>query len=331
MTVYFCYNGNKISKLFGVILMVNVRVLGTGPIGNGYAEILGNHPEVSNVEQLDSSSAPTHSADVVIAAVPHDAEAELAEKYIGECEIFLGAAGAGRLATPEDYKRWYGEDHPAPDTLPAVYGSPEYNREELKSASYISVPGCYPTASGLAFRPLEENGLLVPESVIEVHADSGYSGGGKRALEREETADAELYDIGQDHRHVGEMQRFTGGRPVLFVPKVYRNISDGLLAVVTADLVEGAEEGDVQKALVDRYEEEPFVKVLEPGAKPLNHQIAVGTDLCIIAAKVVLGRALIMAAIDNTRKGGSSQGVHCMNIRLGLDETAGLTPKSAVS
>lgn len=311
--------------------MVNVRVLGTGPIGNGYAEILGNHPEVSSVEQLDSSSAPACSADVVIAAVPHDVEAELAEKYIGECEVFLGAAGAGRLATPEDYKKWYGEDHPAPDTLPAVYGSPEYNREELESASYISVPGCYPTASGLAFRPLEENGLLVPESVIEVQADSGYSGGGKAALEKGEYDDIELYDIGHEHRHVGEMERFTGDHQVLFIPKVIRNIRDGLLAVVTADLVEGAEEGDVQKALADRYEDEPFVKVLEPGANPLNHQIAVGTDICVIASKVVLGKAIVMSAIDNTRKGGASQGVHCMNIRLGLDETFGLTSKSAVS
>lgn len=307
--------------------MVDVRVLGTGPIGNSYAEILGGHPEVS-VEQLGRSDTPTRPADVVITAVRHGEAGPLVEHALEECELVLDPSGYGRLATAEEYKRWYGEDHPAPDTLPAVYGSPEYYRDELKAARYISVPGCYPTASGLAFRPLEENGLLVPESVLEVHADSGYSGGGKPALEREETADAELYDIGQDHRHVGEMQRFSGDHPVLFVPKVYRNIRDGLLAVVTADLVDGAEESDVQKALTERYEDEPFVKVLEPGADPLNHQVAVGTDICIIASKVVLGKAILMSAIDNTRKGGASQGVHCLNIRMRFDETTGLTPKS---
>lgn len=310
--------------------MINARVLGKGPIGNSYAEILGSHPGIKAIEQLGRADMPEFPADVVITAVGHGEAGPLVEEALDEGQVVLDPSGDGRLATAEEYKRWYGEDHPAPDTLPAVYGSPEYNREGLKTARYISVPGCYPTAGELAFRPLEESGLLVPESVIQFHGDSGYSGGGKEALEREETADAELYDIGQDHRHVGEMQRFTGGHEVLFVPKVYRNIRDGLLAVVTVDLVEGAESGDVQKALSQRYQDEPFVKVLGPDAKPFNHQIAVGTDLCIIAAKVALGKAILMSAIDNTRKGGASQGVHCLNIRMGFDETAGLTPKSLV-
>lgn len=307
--------------------MINARVLGKGPIGDSYAEILSNHPETV-VEQLGSDDEPEMPADVVIAAVPHGEEAKLAEQYAGQCEVFIGTSGDGRLATAEDYKRWYGEDHPAPGTLPAAYGSTEYNREELRTAGYISAPGCYPTASLLAERPLEENRLIVPGSAVVVNADSGYSGGGKKALEKGEYADAELYDVGQVHRHVGEMQRFTGNHQVIFVPKVHRNIRDGLLAVVTLDLVEGAEEMDVQKALAERYEDEPFVKVLGPDANPPNLQAAVGTDICIIASRVVLGKAIVMSAIDNTRKGGASQGVHCMNIRMGFDETAGLTPKS---
>jgi N-acetyl-gamma-glutamyl-phosphate reductase common form len=311
--------------------MINVRVLGTGPIGNSYAEILGSHREIANIEQLGSANKPEIPADVVITAVPHGEAGPLVEQALKEGAVVLDPSGDGRLETAEEYKKWYRENHPAPDTLPAVYGSPEYNRKELKAASYISAPGCYATAGELAFRPLEENGLLVPESVIECHGDSGYSGGGKEALERGEYPDAELYNIGQEHRHVGEMQRFTGNHKVLFVPKVHRNIRDGLLMVVTMDLLEGVEDGDVHKTLSEKYGDEPFVKILEQGAEPPNLQAAVGTDICIIASRVVLGRAIVISAIDNTRKGGASQGVHDINIRMGFAETEGLASKNEVS
>lgn len=311
--------------------MINVRVLGTGPIGNSYAGILGSHREVANIEQLGSADKPEIPADVVITAVPHGEAGPLVEQALEEGAVVLDPSGDGRLETAKEYKKWYGEEHPAPDTLPAVYGSPEYNRKELETADYISVPGCYATAGELAFRPLEENGLLVPDSIIQFHGDSGYSGGGKEALEKGEYPDAELYKIGQDHRHVGEMQRFSGNHEILFVPKVHRNIRDGLLAVVTMDLVDGAEDGEVQEVLSERYADEPFVKVLGPDAEPLNLQAAVGTDICIIGSKVVLGKAVVMSAIDNTFKGGASQGVHCMNIRLGFEETEGLASKNEVS
>ncbi len=66
---------------------------------------------------------------------------------------------------PDDYARWYGEPHPAPDWLPRfVYGLPELRREALRGAHYASGVGCNATALNLALWPLAQAGLIAQVS-----------------------------------------------------------------------------------------------------------------------------------------------------------------------
>jgi N-acetyl-gamma-glutamyl-phosphate reductase len=43
-----------------------------------------------------------------------------------------------------EWGKWYGQPHGAPELLKdAVYGLPEVNREKIRQARLIAVPGCY--------------------------------------------------------------------------------------------------------------------------------------------------------------------------------------------
>ena len=62
-----------------------------------------------------------------------------------------------RLQDADEWAKWYGQPHGAPELLAdAVYGLPEVNREQIRQARLIAVPGCYPTATQLGFLPLLE-------------------------------------------------------------------------------------------------------------------------------------------------------------------------------
>ena len=73
------------------------------------------------------------------------------------------------------------------------------------------------------------------------------------------------------------------------------------------------------------YGEEPFVRLLGDARLPDTKNVA-GTNFIDIAWKIDkrTNRLVVMSAIDNIVKGASGQAVQCMNLMLGLPETAGL-------
>ena len=51
-----------------------------------------------------------------------------------------------RLDSPEVYEEYYGNPHPDTALMQeAVYGLPEWRREEIARARIVASPGCYPT------------------------------------------------------------------------------------------------------------------------------------------------------------------------------------------
>lgn len=48
----------------------------------------------------------------------------------------------------------------------AVYGLPEWRREEIARARIVASPGCYPTSILLPLIPLFRAGMLEPEDVV---------------------------------------------------------------------------------------------------------------------------------------------------------------------
>ena len=70
-------------------------------------------------------------------------------------------------------------------TLPsgAAYGLTEHYMDDVRGASLVANPGCYPTAALLALLPLAKHGLLDTSNDVVIDAKSGISGAGRAAVE----------------------------------------------------------------------------------------------------------------------------------------------------
>ncbi|MGN4224132.1 N-acetyl-gamma-glutamyl-phosphate reductase, partial [Burkholderia gladioli] len=75
-----------------------------------------------------------------------------------------------------------------------VYGFPEMTAGQagrIAGARRVTNPGCYPTGAIGLLRPLIEQGLLSVDYPVAIHAVSGYSGGGRAAVDAYEAEDGE--------------------------------------------------------------------------------------------------------------------------------------------
>src|SRR6478672_4622640 len=152
-----------------------------------------------------------------------------------------------------------------------VYGFPELapgQPELIARADRVGNPGCYPTGAIALLRPLIDAGLIPADHPITVNAVSGYTGGGRPAIELFESGAApsfELYGLGFEHKHLPELQLFTGlTRRPIFVPSI-ANFPQGMLVSVPLqlDALPGKPTGaDLHAALAKRYAGSAYVSVM---------------------------------------------------------------------
>ncbi len=210
----------------------------------------------------------------------------------------------------------------------AVYGLPELNREQIRGAQVVGVPGCYATAIQLGFLPLVEAGLVDLGHLI-ADAKSGVSGAGRKAevhtLFSEAADNFKAYKVG-GHRHLPEILHGLGQAAgqrvgVIFIPHLTPMIR-GIHATLYARLTQ---EVDVQALYERRFDQEPFVDVLPAGSEPDTRSVR-GANHCRIALHRPGGgdTLVVLAVIDNLVKGAAGQAVQNMNIMFGLPETTGL-------
>jgi N-acetyl-gamma-glutamyl-phosphate reductase len=265
------------------------------------------------------------AADVVFLALPHGASARVADALPADTRIIdLGADH--RLTSMEDWTRGYGGTfaEPWPYGLPELPGA----RPALQEATRIAAPGCYPTATILALRPLIDAGLVERADIVVVAA-SGTSGAGRSVKEHllgsEVMGDLWAYKVG-DHQHRYETAQALGIATLSFTP-VLAPLPRGLLATCTAKLADPATTtAQLRGAVGQAYADEPFVHLLPEGTWPRAAAVN-GSNACQlqVTADPATGRAAAVSAIDNLGKGAAGQAVQCMNLMLGLPETTGLT------
>jgi N-acetyl-gamma-glutamyl-phosphate reductase len=267
--------------------------------------------------------------DVVFLALPHGRSAALAQA-LPEATVVVDCGADFRLRDPAHWAAFYGGRHAG--TWP--YGLPELpgQRDVLRGARRIAVPGCYPTVSSLALAPAVAAGLVVPDVVVV--AVSGTSGAGRSAkphlLASEVMGNASAYGVGGGHRHTPEivqnLARLTEHEVrVSFTPMLVP-MSRGILATCSAPLAPGASGTAVREAYLKAYDAEPFVHLLPEGEWPQTKAVH-GSNACQLQVTVdeSAGRLVAVGAIDNLTKGTAGAAVQSMNIALGLDETLGLT------
>jgi N-acetyl-gamma-glutamyl-phosphate reductase len=219
-----------------------------------------------------------------------------------------------RLKDAEDYPRWYGFTHPAPQLLSqAVYGLPELHRTQVASAQLVANPGCYPTGAILALAPAVKEGLIGPDIVID--SKSGVSGAGRSlSLQThfsEVNEDASAYALG-GHRHlpeiVQELELLGVESPsVTFVPHLIP-MTRGILTTAYAPLISGKiaagkkGEDELRQLYVDFYQNEPFVRVAE---SPPHTKHTWGNNMCLVHPTIDhrTGRLVVSAVLTTWSRG----------------------------
>ena len=263
--------------------------------------------------------------ELVFLALPHGASQEIAADMLSSGKKVVDLAADFRLVDPVQYEHWYGDAHKAPDLLDQfVYGLPELFREEIKGATAVAVPGCYPTAAALVLAPLINKGLIKPVGIV-VNAASGVSGAGRPPKDNTTfcAVDENFIAYGLlNHRHTPEIEQ-AAGASVLFTPHL-APMNRGILATCYAKPAGEASTDSLLGALSEFYADEPFIVVSE---RPPSTKATLGSNAAHLTVRYDARTQTVVAlcAIDNLVKGAAGQAVQCANLISGLDETAGLT------
>ena len=347
--------------------MVRVGIVGgTGYTGVELLRLLAQHPNVKivaitsraeaglPVAQLfpslrgcvdlkfsDAKTAPLSGCDVVFFATPHGVAMEQARPLLDSGVKVIDLAADFRLKDPTVFEQWYKTPHACKDLLSqAVYGLPEVNREAIREAKLIGLPGCYPTSVQLGLLPVLEHGGLVDTTSLIADCKSGVSGAGRKAELGTSMAEAsdnfKAYAVA-GHRHWPEIAQglkaiaASAGKAqgandlrITFVPHLTPMIR-GIHSTLYARVLSHAQDFDFQTLFEERFATEPFVDVLPAGSHPETRSVRASNFVRIAVHRPPESDLLVILVVeDNLVKGASGQAVQCMNIMFGLPETAGL-------
>lgn len=263
-------------------------------------------------------------ADITFLCLPDDAAREAVTLAGGHTRI-LDASTAHR-------------------TDPAwAYGFPELSetfREKIAGSARTAVPGCYASGFISLLYPLVQHGLIPADLPVFAYATSGYSGAGKKAIAQYEGADKpfafnspRLYALSQQHKHLPEMQLFSGLQyPPMFSPLICDYYSGMVVSVPiqTRMLEKKITLAQVNETYRAHYADAQLISV-QPVMPPEEQKTF------FLASNALSGQnkleiftfgndeqILLCARLDNLGKGASGAAVQCMNIMMGIPETTGL-------
>ncbi len=338
--------------------MVKVSVIGaSGYTGGELLRLLALHPEVeivyatsrrysgepiarvhpnlrsaSDTAFVDSSAEEVaQGSELVFTATPHKVSMKIVPRLLKSGVKVVDLSGDFRFSDKSVYERYYGAAHESPD-IESVYGLPELHRSEIKKASLVANPGCYPTTCILGLAPAVKAGL-VDSGRITADAKSGVSGAGASLKESTHFCMANESVTAYSptgHRHMPEIEQelraFDPNVSVSFVPHLVP-VNRGLTSTLHCYLKSQVSEEDVRTAYSDFYQGEPFVRVLGVGEVPRLSAVRGSNYLDIGCFKIdeERNRLIIVSACDNLIKGAAGQAVQNMNIMAGYEETTGLS------
>ncbi len=332
------YTGVELLRLLASHAQADVRAITSrGEAGTRVVDMfpsLRGHYDALRFTAPDATDLK--SCDVVFFATPHGVAMAQARGLVDAGVKVIDLAADFRIRDVAMFEKWYKMPHACPDLLAeSVYGLPEFHRDEIRGARIVGNPGCYPTSMQLGFIPLIEAGVVDTGHLI-ADCKSGASGAGRKAeiglLLAEASDNFRAYNVA-GHRHHPETVQELASRSktplnLVFTPHllpIVRGIHSTLYARLTRTDV------DLQALFAKRYEGEPFVDVMPPGAAPDTRSVRASN-----VARIAVHRpgnadmVTVLVVIDNLVKGAAGQAIQNMNLMCGLPETTGLTAAPVV-
>jgi N-acetyl-gamma-glutamyl-phosphate reductase len=288
------------------------------------------HPQFFSVIDLpllpideDNLAALSENFDLIFLATPHEASHKWMNELCGKKAVIMDLSGAFRIKDKHKFAEYYGFEHHADKLLAdAVYGLADWHQEQISHANLVAVPGCYPTASLTALKPLQQNALIDASHFPIINAVSGVSGAGRKASLNSSFTEVSLQAYGVlGHRHQPEIADYLG-TDVIFTPHL-GNFKRGILATITLKMAAGVTEQQITYAYQQAYQGNPIVRLRNSWPKIDD---VVGTPYCDLFWKLdqKTGYLVVTSAIDNLLKGAASQAVQCANLRFGFESHTGL-------
>ncbi len=269
-------------------------------------------------KDINAKAELAAKADITFLCLPDDAAIEAANTYKNTKIIDTSCAHRTE-------KGW-------------VYGLPELSknqREAIKNADRVAVPGCHAGGFNALVYPLVKEGIMPCDYPVVCHSVTGYSGGGKKMIAEyeDENKPSEYksprqYGLLQKHKHLKEMKAI----PSLEYEPIFNPIVDDFYSgmVVTVPLYSRLlnKNMTLQKMwefYSEYYKGKQFVKVLPCGYDSLiSANTKSGEDSIEIIVTGNDERIILASRFDNLGKGASGAAIQCMNIMLGEEEGKGL-------
>ena len=323
------YTGGELLRLLHFHPRVEVAQITSREHAGRYIHSV--HPNLRGVSALKFIHPDAiRACDLLFLALPHGTAARSIERYAVLAPKLIDLSADFRLDSAAAYARWYGDAHPAPNWLARfVYGLPEANREQLRSADYVSGVGCNATAVNLALAPLARAGLL-ERAVIEIKVGSSEGGNKSNPGSHHPVRSGAVRTYkATGHRHLAEVQMILGDDlPIHFAVTAIEMVR-GVHLLAHCYLNERKVERDIWRLYRGMYRDEPFVRLVS-GKVGLHRlpepRVVAGTNFCDIGFELDADgeHLVVIAALDNLGKGAAGSAVQAMNLMYGFDETTGL-------
>jgi N-acetyl-gamma-glutamyl-phosphate reductase len=313
---------------------------GAGYTGGELIRLLLNHPatEISFIHSRSNAGNPVYAVHQDLLG---ETEIKFTDHHTGSIDVLFLCVGHGEakqffeefkiadsikvIDLSQDFRLMNKQQN---ETRKFIYGLPELNREQIKTASNIANPGCFATAIQLGLLPLAKAGLLK-----EVHTTgiTGSTGAGQSLTGTSHfswrTNNIQSYKT-LTHQHLGEinqsLKQLQPGDDIdlSFIP--WRG--DFTRGIFISSLVKSdVDEEGLTNIFNEFYKDHPFVHLSKD---PIFLKQVVNTNNAVIQLEKVDNKLVVHSAIDNLLKGASGQAVQNMNLMFGIDETTGLKLKA---
>jgi N-acetyl-gamma-glutamyl-phosphate reductase len=339
-------------------MSIKVGIIGgAGYTGGELIRLLINHPsaEIEFVHSRSNAGKPVYTvhqdlfgdtelkftgelssdADVLFLCLGHgESKKFLTENTIDEKIKVIDLANDFRLSKDASFQ-FPVTGNQKPVTRNFVYGLPELNREQIKTANNIANPGCFATTVQLGLLPLAKAGLLKEVYTTGITGSTGAGQGlsatshfSWRANNIQAYKTLTHQHLGEIHESLHQLQEsfppspFGEGLGVRFVP--WRgDFTRGIF--VSSQLKCKKSLDELYKLYEGFYADAAFTHIIK---EAVFLKQVVNTNKCLIQLEKVGDMLVVHSAADNLLKGASGQAVQNMNLLFGLNERTGLNLKA---